>query len=233
MARNGPLFTLLSGGVLGIGLLVAAMVATPEEDASAAADATAEPSPTAEAEQDETPTPDPEPTPEQTPEPEPTPEPTTSPEAPEPVTYVGYVDGGGASVAVIVTGDEAIAYVCDGASVEAWLSGSAEDGRLDLTGERGSLTGSLGDGQASGDANADGVTWTFTVEEVAPPEGLYRFADTIAGGADVVGGWIVLPDGTQVGAVNVDGETGPASEIDMGTGEVTVEGVVVTPERQG
>lgn len=228
MARNGPLFTLLSGAVLGIGLLVAAMAATPDED-PAAAEAAAESTPG----DDATPSPTPEPTAEPTPEPtaEPTPEPSTPADEPEPVTYVGYVDGGGASVAVIVTGDEAIAYVCDGASVEAWLSGSAEDGRLDLTGERGTLTGTLGDQQASGEAVADGITWTFTVEEVAPPEGLYRFADTIAGGAEVVGGWIVLPDGTQVGAVNVDGETGPASEIDLDTGEVSVEGVVVTPER--
>lgn len=228
MARNGPLFTLLSGAVLGIGLLVAAMAATPDEDPTAA-EAAAESTPG----DDATPSPTPEPTAEPTPEPtaEPTPEPSTPADEPEPVTYVGYVDGGGASVAVIVTGDEAIAYVCDGASVEAWLSGSAEDGRLDLTGERGTLTGTLGDQQASGEAVADGITWTFTVEEVAPPEGLYRFADTIAGGAEVVGGWIVLPDGTQVGAVNVDGETGPASEIDLDTGEVSVEGVVVTPER--
>lgn len=228
MARNGPLFTLLSGAVLGIGLLVGAMAATPDEDPTAA-EAAAESTPG----DDATPSPTPEPTAEPTPEPtaEPTPEPSTPADEPEPVTYVGYVDGGGASVAVIVTGDEAIAYVCDGASVEAWLSGSAEDGRLDLTGERGTLTGTLGDQQASGEAVADGITWTFTVEEVAPPEGLYRFADTIAGGAEVVGGWIVLPDGTQVGAVNVDGETGPASEIDLDTGEVSVEGVVVTPER--
>ncbi|MFW6034456.1 MAG: hypothetical protein ACOC9R_04900 [bacterium] len=228
MARNGPLFTLLSGAVLGIGLLVAAMAATPDEE-PAAAEAAAETSPG----QDATPSPTPEPTAEPTaePTPEPTPEPSTPTAEPEPVTYVGYVDGGGASVAVIVTGDEATAYVCDGASVEAWLSGSAEDGRLDLSGDRGSLTGTLDDQQATGEAIADDITWTFTIEEVAPPEGLYRFADTVAGGAEVVGGWIVLPDGTQVGAVNVDGETGPASEIDLDTGEVPVEGVVVTPER--
>jgi serine/threonine-protein kinase len=66
-----------------------------------------------------------------------------------------------------------------------------------------------------------------------PPQGRYRIADTVVGGAEVVGGWIVLPDGTQIGAVNVDGETKPAEELDVATGQVTVEGELVTVERQG
>jgi serine/threonine-protein kinase len=87
--------------------------------------------------------------------------------------------------------------------------------------------------QASGQAAADDQTWTFTIEAVEPPEGLYRFADTIAGGAEVVGGWIVLPDGTQVGALNVDGQTQPAPALDVESGQATVSGTVVTPERLG
>jgi serine/threonine-protein kinase len=226
MARNGPLYTLLSGGVLGVGLLVAAMVATPDETA-------ADKEPLAEATETqpaETPDPTLEPTPEPTTEPAPSP---TETETAQAVTYVGYVDGGGASVAVIVTGDEAIAYLCDGNAVEAWLDGSAVDGQLGLTGERGSLTGDFDDLQASGQATADDQSWTFTIDVVEPPEGLYRFADTIAGGAEVVGGWIVLPDGTQVGALNVDGQTQPAPALDVENGRATVNGTVVTPERLG
>jgi serine/threonine-protein kinase len=225
MARNGPLYTLLSGAVLGVGLLVAAMVATPAETAADT------PEPAAEAtESPDVPTPSPEPTPEITTEPAPSP---TETETAEPVTYVGYVDGGGASVAVIVTGDDAIAYVCDGGSIEAWLEGSAEAGELDLTGDNGTLTGSFDDLQASGEATADDRSWTFTIEAVDPPEGLYRFADTISGGAEVVGGWIVLPDGSQVGALNVDGEVQPAPALDVVNGQVTVDGTVVQPERLG
>jgi serine/threonine-protein kinase len=227
MARNGPLYTLLSGGVLGVGLLVAAMVATPDETA---ADDQAPLAEATETQPAEAPDPTPEPTPEPTTEPAPSP---TETQAAESVTYVGYVDGGGASVAVIVTGDEAIAYLCDGSSAEAWLDGSADGGELDLTGERGSLTGDFDALQASGQAAADDQTWTFTIEAVEPPEGLYRFADTIAGGAEVVGGWIVLPDGTQVGALNVDGQTQPAPALDVESGQATVNGTVVTPERLG
>jgi serine/threonine-protein kinase len=227
MARNGPLYTLLSGGVLGVGLLVAAMAATPDETAADDQQPLAEATETQPA---QTPDPTPEPTPEPTTEPAPSP---TETEAAQAVTYVGYVDGGGASVAVIVTGDEAIAYLCDGNAVEAWLDGSAVAGQLDLTGDRGSLTGEFDDLQASGQAIADDQSWAFTIEAVEPPEGLYRFADTIAGGAEVVGGWIVLPDGTQVGALNTDGQTQPAPALDVETGQVTIDGTAVVPERLG
>jgi serine/threonine-protein kinase len=203
------------------------MVATPDETTADSDEPAAEATETQPA--DEL-TASPEPTPERTTEPVPTP---TETEPAESTTYVGYVDGGGASVAVIVTGDDAIAYVCDGSAVEAWLDGSAEGDELDLTGERGSLTGSFDELQATGEATADDQTWTFTIEAVDPPDGLYRFADTIAGGAEVVGGWIVLPDGSQVGAINVDGQTQQAPPLDAETGQVTVDGTVVVPERLG
>lgn len=232
-ARNGPLLTLLAGAALGVGLLVASMVATSAPPVGDAAPA-----------DESTPSPVPDPaTPAPTATPEPTDEPTDEPAEDdaegaddveiEPVTYVGYVDGGGASVAVIVTGDEAIAYVCDGASVEAWLNGTAADGHLDLSGENGSLTGTYDAQTVTGETTVADISWTFTIAEVAAPEGLYRFADTIAGGADVVAGWIILPDGTQVGAVTSDGVTRPAPELDVATGTATVDGSTVTAERLG
>lgn len=246
MARNSPLVTLVAGGALGVGLLVASMAATPEQtgaDDEPAAGATE--SPDAEPTEPEATEPD-----EDLDEPEPggspgtgedadepgqddSPEPTQPPdEQSEPVTYVGYVDSGAASVAVIVDGDEALAYVCDGNTREAWLSGAAADGQLELTGDRGSLTATYDGFVVEGETTVDGQTWTFSVAQVDPPDGLYRFADTVAGGAEVVGGWIVLPDGNQVGAVNVDGETQPAEQLNVDTGQVTIDGDVVTAERQ-
>lgn len=224
MPRIGPLVTLLTGAALGAGLLIASMAATPEETA-------ADDEPAAAATETETPTPAAEATtPPPTTDP---PEATPPPPAPaEPVTYVGYTDDGGASVAVIIDGTEAIAYVCDGASSEAWLTGTAADGRLELTGDRGTLSAAYDGSVVAGETTVDGQTWTFTIEQVAAPDGLYRFADTISGGAEVVGGWIVLPDGNQVGAVSVDGQTQPAAPIDVGTGQVTVEGEIVEPELQ-
>jgi hypothetical protein len=215
MKNRGPLVTLLGGAALAAVLLIASIIA-----ATGSGD---DPDPALAG--DSSPSPEVSPAPGQT---EPAPA-----EEPEPVTYVGWADGGGASVAIIVTGDEAIAYVCDGATVEAWLSGSARNGELLLSGDAGTLTGSYDDALASGETSASGRDFTFSIETVAAPEGLYRFADTIAGGADVVGGWIVLPDGTQVGALTVDEVTGPAPALDLRTGRVDIGGTTVSPDRLG
>jgi hypothetical protein len=223
MARKGPLLTLVGGGVVAIGLLAASMVATAGErdnvdPVAAGNNGTAEPTPSAEP----TPTAGLSPSPE-APEPE---------EEPEPVTYVGDVDGGGASVAIVLTGEDAIAYVCDG-EIEAWLEGTATGGELTLTGDDAELTASYDGDGAEGEVNALGTTYSFTVEQVDPPEGLYRVADTILGGAEVEGGWVVLPDGRQVGVVTVDGESATAPELDTETGEVTIDGSTVTADKVG
>lgn len=214
MTRKGPLLTLLGGGALAVGLLIASINATggqDDQDPQLAGEATPGAGPSG----------------------EPSAEPTEPAGEPEPVTYVGSVDGGGASVAVIIDGDEATAYVCDGGTVEAWLRGDARNGELLLDADNGSLVGSYDSEQADGETTVDGRDWTFTIDEVAPPEGLYQVADTVVGGAEVEGGWIVLPDGTQVGVLTVDGDSGPAPAIDPDTGDVDINGRTVTAERQG
>ena len=50
--------------------------------------------------------------------------------------------------------------------------------------------------------NADQPAAEPTTGEATSPDAA---ADTVAGGAEVRGGWIVLPDGSQVGVVTVDG----------------------------
>ncbi len=44
--------------------------------------------------------------------------------------YAGEVNGGGASVAISIHGSQAIAYVCNGSVIEAWLKGTAAGGQL-------------------------------------------------------------------------------------------------------
>jgi len=227
MARKGPLLTLLGGGVLAGILLVANVMATAEEPdvdgdlagAQGDAPATTAPAPA--------PTDTEEPTPEPTYSEEPTPEP-----SPEPVTYVGRTDDEAAAVAVIFNGDEATGYVCDGVT-EAWLNGEVADGELELSGEDAELTASFDDDAVTGEVTAGGQTWSFEIEYVAPPEGLYRVADSILGGAEVDGGWIVLPDGTQVGLLTVGGKSRPAPELDTGAGEVTVGDDTIPVDRLG
>jgi hypothetical protein len=86
------------------------------------------------------------------------PTPSTPPKTPVPVqfpasaAYSGVISSrsGTTTVDITVTGDEAVAYVCDGDSLEMWLRGSASNGALALAdGARGArLSGSLKDAAA-------------------------------------------------------------------------------------
>lgn len=144
-------------------------------------------------------------------------------------TWAGRLTAG--TLAISVQDGVAVAYLCDGAAIEAWLQGTATGGRLDLAGRAGeTLSGTFGEGQASGQIKIDDQVLPFTVTAVTAPSGLYRAAATVRG-AQVDGGWIVLADGTQVGLVTVDGIAQPAPPLDTATGRVTVDGDVLTPTR--
>jgi serine/threonine-protein kinase len=208
------MLTLLGGAVLAGGLLVANILVTGDDPAGDPVAAGGTPTTPAE------------------PTATPTPEPAEVPEPTEPVTYVGYVDGGGASVALVLDGEDATGYVCDG-EIEAWLTGPTGSGELALRGDGGELTAKFDESSATGEVTAGGQTWTFAIAQVDPPEGLYRVADTILGGAEVDGGWIVLPDGTQIGVLTLDGQSQPAPRLDPATGAVTIDGRPVTADRVG
>ncbi|HYJ69270.1 MAG TPA: hypothetical protein VEX15_16590 [Nocardioidaceae bacterium] len=160
------------------------------------------------------------------------PTPTSEPPTPEKErtnTFVGRVDGGAGTLAVVDHGGEATAYFCDGASLEAWLSGSATAGRLRMSGDNGGLRGGFNGQQATGSVRVEGSRFDFSLRQVSPPKGLYRVADTIDG-AEVTGGWIVLPSGRQIGVLTVDGQSQPAPQLDPATGRVTIDGQTLTAE---
>jgi hypothetical protein len=144
------------------------------------------------------------------------------------ITYAGWVDGGGASLAVVVNGGKALAYVCDGATVEAWLEGTMADGLINLTGGDGSLTGTYGNGQVTGEVAAGGQAWHFTIATAQPPSGAYRSASGLRDQLDA--SWVVLPDGTQVGVDRTGGTRRAAQPFDLATGTVTVGGASVAVE---
>lgn len=202
--KRTPLFTLLGGVALAGVLLVLSMNAAASDPAQPAAAPVAQPSPTPSA--------------------------TPPPPVVEKVnaTWAGEVEGGSATIAISVHEGVAIAYLCDGKKTEAWLQGTAADGRLRLTGRKGAnLTGTFGGGRATGVVAAGGREWKFTASAVSKPSGLYRATADVRG-AKVVGGWIVLPDGSQVGVLTTDGVPAPAPSLDAASGTVTVDGVVVT-----
>ncbi|MER7247018.1 hypothetical protein [Kribbella sp. NPDC000426] len=128
-------------------------------------------------------------------------------------------------MAIATKGDRAAAYVCDGRSLEAWLAGTYTNGRLLLrskTGER--LTAIITTNTATGTFTLSGRTLRFSIAKAGPPAGLYRAKNSTS-----TIGWIVLPDGKQVG-VDDDGTPAPAPLLDTTTRAATVNGVPVTAQ---
>jgi hypothetical protein len=142
-------------------------------------------------------------------------------------TYAGETDNGAASVAIAVRSGQAIAYVCSG-KVESWLKGTAADGKMALNGtHNGVLNATYSGNTATGTVTAGSQTWRFTVKIVKPPSGLYRSAAQVTN-AKVVAGWIVLPNGRQVGMVDTGGIETTAPPIDTTTRTATVNGATLT-----
>jgi serine/threonine-protein kinase len=213
MKSPGPLFTLLAGVVLagGIGIVNLATgtgVAPVAGAANAASVASSSPPTTSAAPKAEAPKAD----------------------APARADYAGRVTGGGASVAVSVRDGHAIAYLCDGKKVEAWLQGVTVGGKLDLKGAKNaSLTGSFDAASVTGTVTAAGKTWQFTAPTAKKPAGLYRAAPKVKGKTAKVG-WIVQPDGSQVGILTTDEGSASAPALDPAAATATVDGAPVTAE---
>jgi serine/threonine-protein kinase len=221
MKLNTPLFTLLTGAALGIVLLIASMLAahtkTPSRYTAASSPAPAAISPAAPASAASAAAT------------------ASSPAAAAPSAsatdvvkgeYAGRVHGGGASVAIAIHGTRAIAYVCNGSVVEAWFQGTAVGGRLVMTGKNGAqLNATYYAKKANGTVVADGFHYRFSVPAVRKPSGLYRATADVRG-ATIKAGWIVLPDGTQVGSLESDANAAapaataaPALDVAAGTAQ--------------
>ena len=217
MKRNTPLITLLTGAGLGVVLLISSMLANPSSaplNYSAAAASSAAPASSAAA------------------APSPSPAPTRT--TPTRADFAGRVGGGGGSVAVAVHGDKAVAYVCNGSTVEGWMRGKVENGKLTLTGKNNThLTASIHTGTVTGDVEAHGTDYSFSVSTVSKSSskssGLYQ-ATAVVQGKTIKAGWIVLGDGTQIGSLETD-ESGEnavtAPKLDVATMTARIGNVVL------
>jgi serine/threonine-protein kinase len=215
MKRNTPLITLLTGAALGVILLIASMLATPSKAPTGYAAAT---TPTLASTAAIVPSSPAAPSPAS-----PAPTATAYANAPARADYAGRVHGGGASVAISIHGSQVIAYVCNGSVIEAWLKGTAAGGRLVMTGKnQARLSATYDSKRAAGDVVARGTHYSFSVHPVRKPSGLYE-ATAAVRGATIKAGWIVLPDGTQVGSLesNADAAAPSAAKapvLDVATG---------------
>jgi hypothetical protein len=124
-------------------------------------------------------------------------------------TFVGAAQGSPAYVAVYADKPDkkgrrkVVAYVCDSQQLAEWFNNKDVKGNtLSLTSDDGArLKATLTKSAAKGTITlADGTKLSFAAPLANEPAGLYRAEQTIAG-QDYLGGWILLPDGTQRGAV--------------------------------
>nr|WSY55987.1 hypothetical protein OG999_41520 [Streptomyces sp. NBC_00886] len=146
--------------------------------------------------------------------------------------YAGRTDDDSASVAVSVRDGKAVAYFCDGRYKEAWLRGPVkDDGSMKLTAENGAvLDGRIQQGKKiRGTVKDEGRQYAFTADKAVKPSGLWRATAKVRG-AEIDGGWIVLPNGRQTGIVTRDGKLTSAPRIDPETGAVTVDGQQLTAQ---
>jgi hypothetical protein len=143
--------------------------------------------------------------------------------------YAGWSSGKEVSVAIAVKDGRAVAYVCDGKKVEAWLEGTVTGDTLSLESKDGSATinGTASESSSDGTVTVGGKTWPFTAEGVTGPAGLYEGRADVRGVATRVG-WVVSGDGEVTGVASVAGDKRPAPVLNPADpGAVTIDGVPV------
>jgi hypothetical protein len=215
MHRYGPYLTLLVVAVLGVGLLVTDALGDPARritgtpTASAQAGGAAPVAPATSA--------------------PPSAVATTPPPAVAQAAYAGRSSGDEVTVAIAVKDGRAVAYICDGKAIEAWLSGTVTGSDVTLKSKDGSatITGTVDDAKSLGSVAAAGKQWPYAAKAVATPSGLYRGRADVRGVAVRIG-WIVLPDGSQTGLGRRGQDTIVPPTLDPGRlGGVSVDGVPV------
>ena len=209
MKIRGPLVTLGAVAVLGIGIWLVNVSKEEPEPAPQVAQATT----TAAA-----------------PAPQPPPSPTPAPAAfPAKADYVGKIPTatGTITLDISVEGDKAIAYACDGNSVEVWLRGSAVNGAVSLASKdkASKLEGRLEGSAVVGTLWIGEMKWDFKADPAQPPAGLYLYED-----AGVRNSWIIGPDGGVTGVQRrPDGSTVRAPGLSLdGTSVIDGRTVVAT-----
>jgi hypothetical protein len=151
-----------------------------------------------------------------------------APTFPAQAMYTGDATGSDLAIAVAVKGKQASAYLCDGDAVEDWLKGTADAGKVELSSKNGesSLTASLKGKRLAGEVEFRGMSRPFSIAVAPPPAGLYRGEN----GKTTIG-WIILPNGQQVGIANAAGDEAPAPPLDPEQGFVTVGGMRVDAQK--
>lgn len=164
--------------------------------------------------------------------PPPAPAPVTPPPAafPAKATYVGKVPTktGVITLDITVNGPNAVAYACDGNTVEVWLRGTASNGTVSLASKdkASRLEGKLQGNTVVGTLWIGDKKWDFTTAAAEPPAGLYVYDSN-----GVRNSWIVDSSGGVTGVQRrADGSTAPAPAL-AADGTAVLDGRRVTAMR--
>jgi hypothetical protein len=212
MKVSGPLITLAAVAALGVGILFVNMSKeeAPPQNPTAASTTTAAPA---------------------TPAPQsPAPVPPPAPAFPAKADYVGKIPiaNGVITLEITVEGDKAVAYACDGSTIESWLRGPAVNGTVSLANKdkTSRLEGRLDGAAITGTLWIGDKKWNFKAEPAQPPAGLYVYED---GG--VRSSWIIDSTGAVTGVLRLaDGSTVPAPGLAT-DGTAVIDGRAVTATR--
>jgi hypothetical protein len=195
MKIRGPLVTLGAVAVLGIGILLVNMS---KEEPAPSTNPYSPSTTTAAAATPSAPPPAPSPPP---------------PAFPAKADYVGKIPtaNGTITLEITVDGDKAIAYACDGNTVESWLRGSAVNAAVNLANKdkTSRLEGRLEGNAVGGTLWIGEKKWDFNAPAAQPPAGLYVYEN-----AGVRNSWIIDPSGGVTGVQRrEDGSTAPAPSL--------------------
>jgi hypothetical protein len=148
------------------------------------------------------------------------PAPTTPPAPPPPAfpakaDYVGKIPtaNGTITLEITVEGDKAVAYACDGNTIESWLRGGAANGAVSLASKDKSsrLEGRLEANAVVGTLWIGEKKWDFKADPAQPPAGLYVYDN-----AGVRNSWIIDATGGVTGVQRrPDGSTAPAPGLSI------------------
>ncbi|MFC9895564.1 hypothetical protein ACFVMC_17920 [Nocardia sp. NPDC127579] len=190
MKRLGPWLTLAAVAVLGLALLAVNMSQDSEPTAAQPNPAPASATPTTTGKKA-----------------------TPFPAQADYVATIPLATGAAMTLEITVEGDRAIAYACDGQTVESWLQGTATNGALKLTGKNdATLTGTHDGTAVNGNLSIGGKQWEFRALPVRPPAGLYVYTEAgvrqswIIDGQGDVTGVQRAPDGATTAAVALNAD---------------------------
>jgi hypothetical protein len=158
------------------------------------------------------------------------PAPAPRPSFPAKADYLGEIPtrDGTLTLDIAVAGGQAVAYACDGRSIEAWLKGPATGDTVSLAGKDGTsrLEGRLEGSAITGTLRIGAASWGFTAAEAPPPAGLYAYEQ-----AGARNSWIFDPTGAATGVRRGADGTLTAAPVLTPQGTAVVDGRDVAANR--